>query len=64
MIALIKYRAGNITSVSNALERLGVDFYLAENTEDLDKADGVIFPVWVMPIRRWNLSKKTELTNG
>ena len=44
MIALIKYRAGNITSVSNALERLGVDFYLAENTEDLDKADGVIFP--------------------
>lgn len=44
MIALIKYRAGNIASVSNALERLGVDFYLAETTEQLDKADGVIFP--------------------
>lgn len=44
MIALIKYRAGNIASVSNALERLGVDFYLAETTVQLDKADGVIFP--------------------
>jgi glutamine amidotransferase len=44
MIALIKYRAGNIASVSNALERLGVDFYLAETTAQLDKADGVIFP--------------------
>lgn len=44
MIALIKYRAGNIASVSNALERLGVDFYLAETTEQLDKADGIIFP--------------------
>lgn len=44
MIALIKYRAGNITSVSNALDRLGVDYYLAETREELDKADGVIFP--------------------
>ncbi len=44
MIALIKYRAGNIASVSNALERLGVDFYLAETADQLDKADGVIFP--------------------
>lgn len=44
MIALIKYRAGNIASVSNALDRLGADYYLAENTDELDKADGVIFP--------------------
>ena len=44
MIAIIKYRAGNIASVSNALERLGVDFYLAETIEKLDNADGVIFP--------------------
>ena len=44
MIGIIKYRAGNITSVSNALDRLGVDFYLAETTTELDKADGVIFP--------------------
>lgn len=44
MIALIKYRAGNITSVSNALDRLGADYFLAETSEELDTADAVIFP--------------------
>lgn len=44
MIALIKYRAGNIASVSNALDRLGVEYFLAETPKELDKADGVIFP--------------------
>ncbi|MEQ9310737.1 MAG: imidazole glycerol phosphate synthase subunit HisH [Balneolaceae bacterium] len=44
MIALIKYRAGNIASVSNALDRLGINFFLAETPEQLDRADGVIFP--------------------
>lgn len=44
MIALIKYRAGNIASVSNALNRLGVEYFLAETPEQLDSADGVIFP--------------------
>lgn len=44
MIALIKYKAGNIASVSNALDRLGADYFLAETPEQLDKADGVIFP--------------------
>ena len=44
MIALIKYRAGNIASVSNALDRLGVSYFLAETPEELESADGVIFP--------------------
>lgn len=44
MIALIKYRAGNIASVSNALDRLGVNYFLAETPEEIDAADGVIFP--------------------
>ena len=44
MIALIKYKAGNITSVSNALDRLGAEYFLAENPEQLETADGVIFP--------------------
>ena len=44
MIALIKYKAGNIASVSNALDRLGVDYFLAETPEQLNTADGVIFP--------------------
>lgn len=44
MIALIKYRAGNIASVSNALDRLGADYFLAETPEELETADGIIFP--------------------
>lgn len=43
-LAIIKYNAGNIQSVLNALERLGVE---AEVTDDADKirtADKVIFP--------------------
>ncbi|HBQ58302.1 MAG TPA: imidazole glycerol phosphate synthase subunit HisH [Balneolaceae bacterium] len=44
MIAIIKYKAGNTASVSNALERLGAEFYLAETPKDLEKADGIIFP--------------------
>lgn len=44
MIALIKYRAGNIASLSNALDRLGADYFLAETPEELETADGIIFP--------------------
>lgn len=44
MIALIRYRAGNIASVSNALQRLEIPFYLADTPEQLEKSTGVIFP--------------------
>lgn len=44
MIALLKYNAGNIQSVSFALERLGVDFIITDNSEEIRKADKVIFP--------------------
>ncbi|WP_020404693.1 imidazole glycerol phosphate synthase subunit HisH [Gracilimonas tropica] len=44
MIAIIKYKAGNTASVANALERLGADYYLADTPEELEKADGIIFP--------------------
>lgn len=43
-LALIKYNAGNIQSVSFALERLGVDFTITEDPEEIRKADKVIFP--------------------
>ena len=43
-LAIIKYNAGNIQSVSFALERLGVDFTITENAEEIQKADKVIFP--------------------
>lgn len=44
MIAVIKYNAGNIQSVSFALERLNVNFSITDNAEEIKKADKVIFP--------------------
>jgi glutamine amidotransferase len=43
-LVIIKYNAGNIQSVSFALERLGVEFSITDNTEEIQKADKVIFP--------------------
>lgn len=43
-IAIIDYNAGNIRSVSYALERLGVNPILSRDPEVLKSADKVIFP--------------------
>lgn len=43
-IALLKYNAGNIQSVSFALERLNIDFSVTDNPETIKSADKVIFP--------------------
>lgn len=43
-VAIIKYNAGNIQSVSYALERLGVDFIITDQIDEIIKADKVIFP--------------------
>ena len=44
MIAIVKYNAGNIRSVKNALDRIGVDNKLTDNPEELKSAEKVIFP--------------------
>jgi glutamine amidotransferase len=44
MVSVIKYNAGNIRSVAFALERLGVEFTITDNHEEIRKADKVIFP--------------------
>jgi glutamine amidotransferase len=44
MIAIIKYNAGNTTSVKNALDRLHVESIVTDNEETLRRADKVIFP--------------------
>ena len=44
MIAVIKYNAGNIKSLSFALERLAVDFKITGDAEEIQRADKVIFP--------------------
>ena len=43
-IAIVKYNAGNIYSVVNALRRLGVEPLLTDDAEKLSKADRVVFP--------------------
>ena len=43
-LALIKYNAGNIQSVSFALERLGVNFSITDDPDEIRNADKVIFP--------------------
>lgn len=43
-LAIIKYNAGNIQSVSFALERLNVDFTITDDPEEIQKAERVIFP--------------------
>ncbi len=44
MIAIVKYNAGNIRSVINALDRLGVESLLTDDPEELTNAEKVIFP--------------------
>lgn len=44
MIAIIKYNAGNIQSVKNALKRLGYDSVITDNKETILSSDKVIFP--------------------
>ena len=43
-VAIVKYNAGNIYSVVNALKRLGIDPLLTDDAEQLMKADRVLFP--------------------
>jgi glutamine amidotransferase len=42
--AIVKYNAGNVESVRNALRRLGVEPVLTDEAEILNSADRVIFP--------------------
>lgn len=43
-VAIIKYNAGNIHSVVNALKRLGIDPVYTDQPEQLLKADRILFP--------------------
>jgi imidazole glycerol-phosphate synthase subunit HisH len=44
MIAIVKYNAGNIMSVSNAVNRLGFESMITDDIAELKNADKVIFP--------------------
>ena len=43
-VAIVKYNAGNIYSVVNAMKRLGITPILTDDAETLRKADRVLFP--------------------
>jgi len=44
MVVVIKYNAGNIQSVSFALDRLGVAYTITDDAEKIRAADKVLFP--------------------
>ncbi|HRG37342.1 MAG TPA: imidazole glycerol phosphate synthase subunit HisH [Bacteroidia bacterium] len=43
-LVIVKYNAGNIRSVTFALERIGVQAIVTDNKEEIQTADKVIFP--------------------
>ena len=43
-VAIVKYNAGNVYSVVNALRRLGIEPVLTDDAEQLRAADKVLFP--------------------
>jgi len=43
-VAIVKYNAGNVESVKNALNRLKIEPILTDDAEELNSADKVIFP--------------------
>lgn len=44
MVAIIQYNAGNITSVENAVKRLGYQCKVTGNIDEIRQAEKVIFP--------------------
>ncbi|WP_370089170.1 imidazole glycerol phosphate synthase subunit HisH [Ekhidna sp.] len=44
MIVIVKYNAGNIRSVKNSLDRIGVESVITDDPETLMSAEKVIFP--------------------
>ncbi|HMB98738.1 MAG TPA: imidazole glycerol phosphate synthase subunit HisH [Balneolaceae bacterium] len=44
MIGIIKYQAGNLASVANALDRLNADYMITDDKQRLEEMDAVIFP--------------------
>ena len=43
-VAIVKYNAGNVYSVVNALKRLSIEPLLTDDAEELQRADRVLFP--------------------
>lgn len=59
-VVLIKYNAGNVYSVSSALQRIGYDAVLSSDPEEIKSADKVIFP----GVGEASSAMKFLITNG
>jgi len=44
MLAIIDYKAGNLTSLTNAIERLGFAYKITSDPNEVKRADKIIFP--------------------
>ena len=43
-VAIVKYNAGNVCSIYNAINRLGIEPIITDNSEQILTADKIIFP--------------------
>lgn len=60
-VVIIKYNAGNVVSVANTLNRLGVEPVYSDDPEVIRKADKVIFPGVGEASTAMNYLRKTKL---
>lgn len=44
MLGIVRYRAGNLASVSNALDRLGAGYRISDDPSELERCRGILFP--------------------
>ncbi len=63
-LAVIDYGAGNITSVQNALTRLGAGFFVTSDPQELSKADSMIFPGDGEAVAAMTELRRTGLDDG
>lgn len=61
MIAIIKYNAGNIRSVENAVKRLGYDCIITDDADQIKTAEKIIFPGVGEASSAMNYLKKNKL---
>lgn len=61
MIAIMKYNAGNIRSVENAVKRLGYDCIITDDADQIKTAEKIIFPGVGEASSAMNYLKKNKL---
>jgi glutamine amidotransferase len=70
VIALIDYKAGNLTSVRKAFAAIGAELYDPEAPGDLDRAEAIIVPgvghfgATAALDRRWVAAIRTRVAEG